>query len=148
MKKLILWGMVALVGLLPVNESLAQPQGPRPGKGPWASGRRYNPKTVETLAGQLVAVDTIASGRPDLPGRMTLSLKTNQETLTIYLGPAWFIEQQGMKLTVGDQVEVKGSRVAMEGKPLIIANYVKKGTQMLKLRDDRGLPLWRSGPGR
>jgi hypothetical protein len=39
-------------------------------------------------------------------------------------------------------VEVKGSRVTIAGKPVVIAAEVKKGDETLKLRDDNGIPAW------
>ena len=42
-------------------------------------------------------------------------------------------------------MEIKGSRISIQGQPTIIAAEVKKGDQMLKLRDDKGIPLW-TGP--
>ncbi|MEW6387247.1 MAG: DNA-binding protein [Thermodesulfobacteriota bacterium] len=135
--------ILAIFSLLLTGAALAQQSGKGPGNGSEAYGRMYDAKTVETLKGEITAVDRIASPRPEMPGRMTLSLKTDKETVNIYLGPIWFIEKQKVALAAKDKVEVKGSRVTMGGKPLIIANYVKKGDQVLKLRDDRGMPLWR-----
>jgi hypothetical protein len=40
-----------------------------------------------------------------------------------------------------------GSRITFAGKPAIVAAEVKKGDQVLKLRDESGTPLWR-GQGR
>lgn len=102
----------------------------------------YDPKTVETLKGEIVSVDTITAGRMDIPGRVILNLKTAKETIRVYVGPEWYVKQQEVKLAAGDQVEVKGSRVMMEGRPYIIPNYVKKNDRVLKLRDDQGMPLW------
>jgi len=42
-------------------------------------------------------------------------------------------------------VKVKGSRIRYEGQPTLIAGEVRKGEQILKLRDDNGIPLW-AGP--
>jgi hypothetical protein len=39
-------------------------------------------------------------------------------------------------------VEVRGSRVTMGGKPVIIAAEVRKGDAVLTLRDDQGVPMW------
>jgi hypothetical protein len=39
-------------------------------------------------------------------------------------------------------VEVTGSRITYEGQPAIIAGEVKKGGQVLKLRDAAGVPAW------
>ena len=48
-----------------------------------------------------------------------------------------------MQLGVGDRVDIRGSRVSVEGKPTLIAAEVRKGNETLRLRDDQGLPLWR-----
>lgn len=42
----------------------------------------------------------------------------------------------------GDVIEVKGSRVTVAGKQVVIAAEVKKGDALLKLRDDSGVPVW------
>lgn len=36
----------------------------------------------------------------------------------------------------------QGSRVTFQGKPAVIAAEVKKGDEVLKLRDETGLPAW------
>jgi hypothetical protein len=60
----------------------------------------------------------------------------------VHLGPGFYIENQDVKLQAKDKVEVKGSRVTFDGKPAIIAAEVKKGDEVLKLRDDAGFPAW------
>lgn len=35
-----------------------------------------------------------------------------------------------------------GSRISFEGNPAIIAAEVKKGDEVLKLRDEKGVPFW------
>ncbi len=138
MKKL---GSILLMGLLVLavaSPALAQGQG---GQG-MGMGRMFDPKTVETLTGQIVAVNVAASGMGGVANRITLDLKTAKETVTVYLGPEDYYQKQGLKLAQGDKVEVKGSRVSMGGNPVIIPNYVKKGDQTLNLWDDQGIPPW------
>jgi hypothetical protein len=139
MKRWAILVIISLIGLFLVGGVWAQPQGPGMAPG-W--GRMYDPKTIETLKGEIASVDIITAGRMDIPGRVILNLKTAKETVMVYLGPEWYMKQQEVKLVAGDQVEVKGSRVSMEGKPYIIPNYVKKNDRMLNLRDDTGMPLW------
>jgi hypothetical protein len=117
-----------------------------PGRYGQTAGRMYNPKTVETLTGEVVAVNRIPSGK-GRAGGVHLMLKLDKEEIDVHLGPQWYVDQQPMKVMAKDHVEVRGSRVLLEGKPVIIAAEVKKGDQVLKLRDDAGLPLWR-GKGR
>lgn len=141
MKRLTVLTTICLMVLFLANGVWAQAQGPGMGMGQgW--GRLYDPKTVETLKGEITSVDIITAGQMDIPGRVTLNLKTAKESILVYVGPEWYVKQQEIKLVAGDQVEVKGSRVTMEGKPYIIPTYVKKGDRVLKLRDDNGMPLW------
>jgi len=110
-------------------------------------GRIYNSKTVETITGEIVSVDRISRGG-GARGGIHLSLKTQKETVSVHLGPSWYVEKQALKLSPKDHIEVRGSRVTVDGKPAIIAAEVKKGDQTLQLRDQDGLPLWRGQGGR
>jgi hypothetical protein len=143
-------GILALV--LAATAAWAQPgMGPRGGQGRgWGAGdaysRMYNPKTVETLSGEVVSVDKFTPGRKMSYG-VHFTLKTDKEAIPVHLGPSWYMEKQGMAFAPGDKVEVTGSRITYEGQPAIIAAEVKKGEQVLKLRDAAGVPAW-AGKGR
>jgi hypothetical protein len=106
-----------------------------------AYGRLYDPKTVETVRGEVVAVETFTPMKGMSPG-VHLRLKTDKETTSVHLGPAWFIENQDVKIEAEDSVEVKGSRVTLDDRPAIIAAEVSKGDAVLRLRDERGVPFW------
>jgi hypothetical protein len=71
-----------------------------------------------------------------------LTLKTDKETVSVHLGPAWYLENQDVKIEKKDRLEIKGSRVSFGGKPAIIASEVRKGDQILTLRDNDGFPVW------
>lgn len=139
-------GMVALVGLLGLilaNGVWAQP-GMGQGRG-WGAGepysRLYNPKTLETLSGEVVSVEKFIPGRKMSYG-VHFILKTDKETIPVHLGPSWYMEKQAVTIAPGDKAEVSGSRITYQGKPAIVAAEVKKGGQVLKLRDANGVPAW------
>jgi len=115
------------------------------GSGGWGMGmqysKMYNPKTVETITGVVVSVDEITPMKGMSHG-VHMILKTDKENITVHLGPSWYIENQDIKIEPKDKVEVKGSRITFEGKPAIIAAEVKKGNEILKLRDEKGFPVW------
>ena len=71
-----------------------------------------------------------------------LVVKTDKGDVSAHLGPQWYLENQDVKIEPKDKVEIKGSRVTMQGQPVLIAAEVKKGDEVLKLRDDAGIPLW------
>ena len=146
MKRFITWLIVFLFVTAFATGTLAQPQGQCPASG-WPMGRMYDPKTVETVKGEIVAVETVTAGKMDVPARVLLKLKTPKETVTVYLGPEWYLKKQGVKLVAGDQVQVKGSRVTMDKQNLILPNEVKKGDRVMQFWDEQGMPRWRGqGP--
>ena len=102
--------------------------------------RMYDPKTVETVSGEVVSVDKITDRGKGFG--VSLTLKTGKETILVYLGPGWFLEKQDLSFAPKDQVEVTGSHITLQGKPAIIAAQVKKGDKSLKLRDPAGIPAW------
>lgn len=115
------------------------------GSGGWGMGgayqRTYNPATVETVTGEVAAVDRVTPMKGMRSG-VHLMVKTGKETISVHLGPSWYFERLDAKIEKGDSVEVKGSRVTVAGKPAIIAAELKKGDALLKLRDDSGAPVW------
>jgi hypothetical protein len=137
---------VAIVTLWLVGEASSGQRGMQwHGSGGWGPGgqygRMYDPATVETIRGEVVSVDRFSPMKGMGQGVHT-TVKTATETLSVHLGPAWYLENQDVKLEPKQTVEVKGSRITFRGKPAIIAAEVHKGEEVLKLRDDNGHPLW------
>jgi hypothetical protein len=137
--------VAALLGILAVPSVLGQ-RGPIwRGSAGWNTGSQYNrlydTKTVETVSGEIVSVDHIIPVKGMGQG-VHVQLKTDKETVSVHLGPAWFLENQDVKIEPKDKVEIKGSRIKYDGKPAIIAAEVKKGDVVLKLRDENGIPIW------
>jgi hypothetical protein len=89
--------VLAILSLLFSFSSFAQ-MGPMwKGSGGWGMGMQYNkmydPKTVETITGEVVSVDKITPMKGMSHG-IHMMLKTDMETISIHLGPSWYIENQ------------------------------------------------------
>ena len=69
-------------------------------------------------------------------------LQTGNGTVAVQLGPAWYIDKQTPRIQPNDTITVTGSRVTMDGRPLIVAADVTKGNELLKLREANGIPVW------
>jgi len=141
----IIIAVLAVLSLFFTFSSFAQ-MGPMwKGSGGWGMGmqygKMYDPKTVETITGEVVSIDKITPMKGMSHG-IHIMLKTNKETISVHLGPDWYIENQDIKIQPKDKVEVKGSRITFQGKPAIIAAEIKKGNEILKLRDENGFPVW------
>lgn len=115
------------------------------GSGGWGAGAKYHTmydmKTTASISGVVEKVERFTPERGMRHG-VHLLVKTDTETLSIHLGPAWFLEKQDIKIEAKDTVEVKGSRITFDGKPAMIAATIKKGDNTLVLRDDAGIPVW------
>jgi hypothetical protein len=144
MKKImILVAIVFIVGFSP--EVWAQRGMDWKGGGGWGPDthyhRMYNPGTVENIAGEVAAIDMITPMKGMGYG-VHMIVKTDQETISVHLGPSWYVENQDVKIEPGDQIEVKGSRIMFNDSPAIIAAEVKKEDEILILRDENGFPVW------
>lgn len=142
MKQFVRAALALLVVLLSGTSALAQGMG---GSGGWGMRgsyqRMYNPATVETVSGEVVSVETMMPMK-GMGSGIHLTLKTEKETLPVHLGPSWFLDRLDSNIEKGDRIKVKGSRVTMMGKTTIIAAEVKKGDNLLLLRDGNGVPVW------
>ncbi len=68
-----------------------------------------------------------------------------------HLGPNWYIGNQELRLKTGDKITVTGSGVRIGGKPAIISSDIRRGEDILKLRDSDGTRLrgtWTKGVAR
>ncbi len=138
-------GVILILSVLLVTDGFAQRGVRWVGSRGWRAGtpynRMYDPKTVETISGEVVSVDTLTFMQGMSYG-VHVMVKTDKETVSVHLGPGWYILNQDMKIEPKDRIEVKGSRITFEGKPAIIAAEVRKGEDLMKLRDDNGFPVW------
>ena len=73
---------------------------------------------------------------------VVLVLKTDKETIPVHLGPEWYIERLDIKILKGDAIKVKGARVSLSDKPVIIAGEIEREGKTLVLRDASGIPVW------
>ena len=110
----------------------------------------YIPATEATVTGTVASVEKVT--RPEQAGRrglggLHLTLKTSSESIAVHLGPIAYMNEQKVVIAEGDILEIVGSRVAMDGEPVLLARTVKKGANTWTLRDASGKPLW-SGPPR
>jgi hypothetical protein len=111
----------------------------------WGPGsgynRMYNPEKVETLRGEIEKIDYFTE-RISMNRGVHIVLKTDKESISVHLGPPWYVHKLGIKLAPGDKVQVTGSRIIFNKKPAIMASEVRKGDNILKLRDESGAPAW------
>ena len=119
-----------------------------PGLQPWA-GRMYDPTSVTTVSGQVVAIGRTPGrgwgrGRSGPGHGVHVTLRTDAGNVNVQLGPNWFLEGSGFEIQPNDTLQVKGSRITQHGGTVIVAAEISKDGHVLTLRDDGGVPLWRT----
>lgn len=100
---------------------------------------------VETISGLVIEVYQTPEKLDQTAGSHIL-LRTNRDMLDVHLGPEWYVDQQNFKIEPGDVLDIKGEPFTKDGTPALIAFEVKQGNNILILRDEEGLPLWRRSP--
>jgi hypothetical protein len=89
------------LGVIFLSLASAQAQTPNTGR----TGRMYDPATETTLKGTVEAVTQGASGQ--MTGTH-LTLKADNETREVMLGPSKFISSKGFSFAKGDSIEATG----------------------------------------
>ena len=151
---------LAAIAVLTPSRMIAQ-MGSGPGQGPGRSMHRplYDPSTETTVKGTVQEVQELTGKpMPGLSGTMSstcprgwsgahLTLRTDQGTLIVHVGPTAYLMSKNFSFSKGDELTITGSKVKYQGSDFLIAREITKGSQVLTLRDAKGFPLW-SGPHR
>jgi DNA/RNA endonuclease YhcR with UshA esterase domain len=101
---------------------------------------RYDAKSEVTLTGTIDDVKDFTAAKGEV-GTL-LVLKTSAETIDVRLCPNSFLKEFEVTFNKGDKVEVTGSKVTIEDKPVILAREIVLGNNTLVLRDKQGVPVW------
>jgi hypothetical protein len=110
------------------------------GKDPGDKGPRYDPAKETTISTTVVEVREVSSEGP-LEG-IHLDVKMKGETLEVYVGPADFVKLFGVTFNKGDDIDVTGSKVTVDGGVILLGREIRLGHVTLLLRDKDGKPFW------
>ncbi len=103
----------------------------------------FDSKTIKTISGQVIKVDQVPEPGYGMEVRLTVFID-KKEVLPVYLDPAFFIlgTEQENYFKLGDEVTVTGSQVTRGDESFMLATTVKRGNEVLRLRDKDGNPEW------
>jgi len=108
---------------------------------------KYDTATNVDLLVVVVEVKDVPVGNP-LNGVHLMvrpeTAKSNSETTDVYLAPDDYLKDFGCHFTKGDRVQVKGSKVKFNGGTAVLAREVRLEATTVYLRDDHGVPYWKS----
>jgi hypothetical protein len=141
MKSAIVWKIILLVTLaltLTVGETYAQKLTNQQRGMP-----RYDTSTEVTMSGTVEKVES-QIGKMGWKGTH-LVVRFDAETLTVHVGPSNYLARQGFAFAEGDQIEVTGSKMNVEGHDVLVAREIKRDGKLLTLRNRQGIPTWSRG---
>ena len=103
--------------------------------------RLYDVNTDTTTSRTISEIAEFSLGN-NCPFGTALMINTNGDVKIIHLGPAWYLDNQEIKFSVGEKVEVIGSEIKYDNEDVIIAREITREDGVLILRDKDGFPYW------
>ena len=103
--------------------------------------RLYDVNTENAITGTISEIAEFSLGN-NCPFGTALMVSTDGGVKTVHLGPAWYLDNQEIKFSVGEAVEVIGSVVKYDNSDVIIAREITRKDGVLLLRDKDGFPYW------
>lgn len=116
---------------------------------PGSHTHAFTPLPESTVAGIVQSVDYGPQGpceacfACDRCQGAHLVLRKGGERVEVHLAPAWYLDRCGYELEPGEVVAVTGTRIALGRGHGVLAREVRRGDEVMKFRDEHGLPLWR-----
>jgi hypothetical protein len=105
----------------------------------------YDPETVDTIVGEVLRIERVVEGvipRRGVAEGVQLVVITRREIVCVYVGPLWYVAAQPVVIVAGDRVAVRGSRVLVDGRSVVIADHLRTDAGTLVLRAPNGVPVW------
>lgn len=103
--------------------------------------------TEETIQGSIKEIQQVPGRRPGMVGLRFVVTDATGEAVTVLVGPAYYLSQEGYVPKVGDRIGVEGFMISSDIDTIMVARTIAVGSLTIPLRDEQGMPLW-SGGGR
>jgi len=98
----------------------------------------YNPANEITATGTVTGVEEFDCPVSEGELGVHLTLKTAEGNLQVHLAPSRIMQGQKLSFSPGDQLQVTGARVRINGTKGIIARELTRGNETYIFRDQEG----------
>ena len=148
-RKILVIGFALVFGMSPLGIGYA---GGKRGTVGWEKDSAYNKlydlEEWDSFKGKVVAIKRVTPLPGMAPGIALLIQDSENEIVTVHLGPVSFINPNSIGVRKGEKVNVKGVWAEIDGKDVFIASKVKKADYFeLKVRRTKdGTPYWTMSP--
>ena len=108
-------------------------------RGPTEQGAAlYNVATETSIKGVVRGVEDFTCPVSESEIGRHIRLQTDNGMLQVHLAPARVMRSQVFSFSPGDQIEVVGSRVRLQGNDTLIAREITRGNESFFVRDRQG----------
>ena len=108
----------------------------------------FNPDNLVHITGEVTNIDRANKPLSDMAEGLAVTVKTDDgKSHLVVIGPIWFTHfyKQKWDIAVGDRVDIRGSDVKVDGKPMIMAVWGRKDDLEMTVRNRQGRPVWDLG---
>jgi len=103
------------------------------------AGPKYDPATEVSIKG---VIEEVKDFECPVSGGMGAHITLKGNDLIFHLALTKFMKDYDFKFEKGEEVEIVGSKVMMDGKATILVRTVAGGQSNYTFRDSKGNPLW------
>jgi hypothetical protein len=90
-------------------------------------------------------IDEVITGT-DKDSTVHVMVTTDKGPIDVLVAPEKFLKDMEITLAKGETIEVTGSQVTVDGKPVMLAREVIRSGDVMAMRDDKGKPVWLGWP--
>lgn len=109
---------------------------------PKSDAPKYDRSTEITLKGTIEQVNDRECPVSGGMGSHLILKLADAKTIEIHLASTKFVAAYDLVFHKGEEIEVTGSKVKLEGVETIYAREIKRGTDTFVFRDKEGNPIW------
>lgn len=142
MKHLAILGAVLCAAISFGQTSTAKVQDRMGGFGPGSAYNKLWTSSVITFNGRVTGKLVIPPMKGMADAVALLVNQPDRDSFEVHLGPQWFVQHMPVKINVGDDVIVTGSRAKLDGRTIILAQSITVKKREITFRDRRGTPIW------
>jgi hypothetical protein len=134
-----MWRFISMVAAAFTLAACGPPELPRP----LAADQPSEPAhSAASLEGEVLGVDHTPPADSLESGTRVELRQTGDRPVIVDLAPGWYLDEQGIRYSRADRVQVEGTYIERQGRHVLYASRVKQGGRTVELRDIKGRPLW------
>ena len=105
------------------------------------AGPKYDPATEAKFKGTIDDIKEVPNSCLGDTG-LHLMLKTGDGIQEVQVAPVDFLKFMDITFAKGEEIQVIGSKVTVNGNPLILARTITRNNNDVAVRDKQGAPAW------